>query len=386
VCSAGEKTVPFNLATPQDVDVRVSVHNASASCLAQDLRFNVQVQQIDPFNDATNLQWLGIFGNGPGVSLPPLSSHSDQLRVTLPAGAPKGERCFRVTISPAFGTAFPAVECIVKIVVGDVICVEELNGNQCGPAGTLQTKSFAVTNLTAVLRTVNFTASSTQTSSGTASAGDHFPLAFCGQPLPPGNPADQIPPSVPGSINLAPNQTQVVCIDTMSYPMCMPGSNCQMELAATDMATGCVARAGSATTVTPAGWTKNNGTLIPPASATVYNGSGLNPLCLSSSGPPFLGSPWTMEVTGTPNNIHFVLGYDNFGAIPTQFGELLVLGNSLLTLVAFSNVIGVSTMNVNIPLNPALLGRTGFFQGGYRDVVSPGGLVLCNALQATIGN
>jgi len=126
-----------------------------------------------------------------------------------------------------------------------------------------------------------------------------------------------------------------------------------------------------------------------PATATPYNGSGLNPLCMQSQAPPVLGSPWgvVIDALGHPGGagLSGVLCYAGSSqGIVLAGGELLVeltspfYGSSLLVST------GVSDLHpIPIPAGVAFLGRMGTCQGlTFRDGT---GVRFCNAENVTLG-
>ncbi len=206
------------------------------------------VVETDSFMDATSFTFGGVL-SAP-FSIAPFNTAQDRLTVVLPVGAPKGTRRFDITLTGNF----PQVTCTVILEVNPVFRIVEINGNQCAKAGIVLSKKYRITNQTEIQRTVNFTVTSTQTSSAPGNL-DHFPVDLCGGTLL-GNPLNPTPPTVSGSVTVPAGSGKFVdvCIDTQSYPACQEGSNCNLDIAATDVATGCVGRANSCYTVVLPGW------------------------------------------------------------------------------------------------------------------------------------
>ena len=252
MCNAEFKTVPLST-NPINESLSIVVTNAASPCGGPVLNTTATVAQTDAFGDATAIVLNGPLGSGP-LAIPPFASHPTALSVTLPAGAPKGTRCFTITLS---GPNFTTVTCLAKLEVGPVIEVRERTGHSCTLAGAVVSKTFRIFNRTTVARTVDWTVRSTQFTS-TNGAGDHYPIALCGGVLAP-DPANPVPPSLSNTIIVPAGVGAFVdvCIDTQSFPQCQEGSACHLEIVATDQATGCAAIAQSDVTVIAAGWDKN---------------------------------------------------------------------------------------------------------------------------------
>ncbi len=129
--------------------------------------------------------------------------------------------------------------------------------------------------------------------------------------------------------------------------------------------------------------------VITLASATERNGSGTNPVCLTSSATPVLGSTWTAEIDGAvrPNpQTTWIVGVDQpLSGLPTPIGELLVdfprLGGTSLFTTRQTSSGGVDTHAISVPSDPALVGFAAYAQG----VVLGDGATLCNAIDLVLG-
>lgn len=128
----------------------------------------------------------------------------------------------------------------------------------------------------------------------------------------------------------------------------------------------------------------------PLASATLFNGSGTNPLCLGSTTLPILGTTWRIGLNSTQlpgNDVSGVLAYESaqMVPIPTMFGEYLVnpASNYYGTLTKASNGF-FDEITLDLPASPALLGRPGIIQGFLYDV-DGNQIQLCNAELITLG-
>jgi hypothetical protein len=123
-------------------------------------------------------------------------------------------------------------------------------------------------------------------------------------------------------------------------------------------------------------------------SSLVYNGSGVNPLCLASVTEPAIGAPWqlSMDTTVVPGATFSVLRlYPQSSAgtfAPT--GEVLVaLGTEFLAVSNLPAGGGSTIHTIDIPNSTALVGRTFYVQGG---VGAGAGITsLCNAVSGTVG-
>jgi hypothetical protein len=120
------------------------------------------------------------------------------------------------------------------------------------------------------------------------------------------------------------------------------------------------------------------------ASATVRNGSGINPLCLASTSLPVIGGTWTAEIdtTGHPGATFTVLrGCLNSGQIPYHFGELLVFPEIVFARLVLPDGWGIARYAFAIPNNLALDARVFYTQGA----IFGGGVELCNAVDLLAG-
>lgn len=125
------------------------------------------------------------------------------------------------------------------------------------------------------------------------------------------------------------------------------------------------------------------------ATATFYNGSGVNPICFGSTLPPVLGNPWNLTINATvhPGGAGFsgVLCYAGSASGPViAAGELLVdltstsFGSTILVSTGF-----IDTFSIPIPGEAVFLGRTGTCQGfTYSAAI---GALLCNAENVMLG-
>jgi len=126
-----------------------------------------------------------------------------------------------------------------------------------------------------------------------------------------------------------------------------------------------------------------------PASATMRNGSGVNPECLISFGSnPVLGRQWNPQVVAFGFRHPTVIWIHDapHAGLPTPYGELLVRpgglgGVRLLTSIALSDG-SMATHRVPIPSDLSLTGRSATAQGII--VGAPGGTRLCNALDLVL--
>jgi len=134
-------------------------------------------------------------------------------------------------------------------------------------------------------------------------------------------------------------------------------------------------------------WLHEN--LLPPsrASATVRNGTGVNPLCFTAD-PPVFGAPWTaaVDTRGHPGvTTTKLFGYARpASGTPTVFGELLLDPTSafLFQSVAVpdpSN--GIALHAGSIPRSRALVGLEVHLQA----LVFGGSSQLCNAIDLVLG-
>ena len=120
------------------------------------------------------------------------------------------------------------------------------------------------------------------------------------------------------------------------------------------------------------------------ASATVRNGSGTNPLTLSSVALPVLGGTWRVDLdcAGHAPGIAglFVLDMPSTGPV-IPFGELLVTGTRLLRIIQPHSG-ALTSFSAVVPNDIALCGLQGYAQGVC--LGAPGGQVS-NALDLTLG-
>jgi hypothetical protein len=122
-----------------------------------------------------------------------------------------------------------------------------------------------------------------------------------------------------------------------------------------------------------------------PASASVRNGSGINPLTLASVQPPHLGGTWdtSLDCSAHAPGSAFRLAFDAAAAGPlTPFGEVLVGGTRLLRLVQPHASTSV-TFSVAVPPDISLCGRQAYAQGACFGAPGPR---LGNALDLVLGS
>ena len=123
-----------------------------------------------------------------------------------------------------------------------------------------------------------------------------------------------------------------------------------------------------------------------PASATVRNGSGVNPVNFTSTSLPVLGSPWTSEIDTAGHSsfaIGWIFGFDApLSGVYLPFGELLVdvtkaklIDDPVLTSG------GVSSHSLPIPLDLNLAGFTAHTQS----FILSGNRRLGNAIDLVLG-
>ncbi|MEM7309403.1 MAG: hypothetical protein AAF682_22160 [Planctomycetota bacterium] len=124
----------------------------------------------------------------------------------------------------------------------------------------------------------------------------------------------------------------------------------------------------------------------PTASASVRNGSGVNPVCLASTAPPALGCTWTAEVdtSGHPGAVlTFVASFSAAeSGVPLAIGELLVDPGSI---PAFSSSAapagGVALHAMPLPYIASAMGLPLFAQG----LIASAELELCKARDVGLG-
>jgi len=123
------------------------------------------------------------------------------------------------------------------------------------------------------------------------------------------------------------------------------------------------------------------------ATTSLSNGSGINPVCLTSLTPPIIGTNWMIQVdaSGTPGATStFVQGRrGGTSGIFLGIGEVLI---DLSTNLVFASEAGGGGVNVHVIAVPNVLTIVGldvFIQGG----VVAGGTIsqLCNGEMATVG-
>jgi len=122
----------------------------------------------------------------------------------------------------------------------------------------------------------------------------------------------------------------------------------------------------------------------PQATASVRNGSGLNPLCLASVSPPVLGGTWAMRVDAsvlpTATSAFLVVRTSPASGPVLPYGELLVTGPKLLSL-ARPVVAGQVDFALPVPSSTHLVG----LQASAQALLQGGAAWLCNALDVALG-
>ncbi len=122
---------------------------------------------------------------------------------------------------------------------------------------------------------------------------------------------------------------------------------------------------------------------------TLRNGSGVNPICLTTTVPPVLGETWEMQVdaSGVPGAAFTeVICHRAALAVPMMIpaGELLVNRQSPLFFSSILAGSGVNTHEFLVPNDPFLAGLTVYVQGLIRNG-SNAIIELCNAEDVRIG-
>lgn len=124
--------------------------------------------------------------------------------------------------------------------------------------------------------------------------------------------------------------------------------------------------------------------LDPEASTTERNGTGVNPTCLSGGNDPEIGTVWSPVFdTGLVPGAAFsaLIIYDTpLPPIPTDWGELLVIGTLLFSSVEAATG-GLDAHEIPIPNNACLGGAVVYSQGA----VVGAETVLCNAVDVAVG-
>lgn len=128
----------------------------------------------------------------------------------------------------------------------------------------------------------------------------------------------------------------------------------------------------------------------PDASVSVQNGSGVNPLVLSSLVDPVVGTTWMGELDGGSvgaTGLAFFFGYTEplDPGVLTGFGELLIDPTSDFVALQTSFLLGgIATIALPIPNDVALLGFSYSGQGFLNNVAGAG--VLTNRLDYLLGS
>jgi len=124
------------------------------------------------------------------------------------------------------------------------------------------------------------------------------------------------------------------------------------------------------------------------ASATFYNGTGVNPAVFTSTSLPILGTQWTSYIDGGSlgaGGLTFIAIYSApHGGIMLAIGELLFDPTSewLFTSLATGGT-GISNHSVTVPSDPALAGVNAYAQGFLNNVGGSG--QLANAYHLVLG-
>jgi hypothetical protein len=124
-----------------------------------------------------------------------------------------------------------------------------------------------------------------------------------------------------------------------------------------------------------------------PSQVVLNNGTGVNPVCFSSTSSPKIGTTWSMQVDATAianagkSYVRCRLGS---ASIFTPQGELLL--DPASPMCFSSTVVGTGIMNhtYDIPNDPTLVGQTWFVQGSVGSAAGPL-LQFCNALDVVVG-
>jgi len=125
--------------------------------------------------------------------------------------------------------------------------------------------------------------------------------------------------------------------------------------------------------------------LIPFASATYHNGSGINPPCYVAD-PPAIGSTWTAQLDHRDRptiTLALLLVRDSSVSTMTVFGELLAGGGTIIDFAVPAHPSGISTISLPLPLDFSLMGMgtsQGFLFGP--NVAEE---TFCNAIDFELG-
>lgn len=118
----------------------------------------------------------------------------------------------------------------------------------------------------------------------------------------------------------------------------------------------------------------------------IRNGTGVNPLCLTSITDPALGTSWDMavDVSQVPGGTGSVIHARKPGApIPSSIGEHLLEPRSRQIFATVRQGTGINLHSVNIPPTPELAGWVGSIQALVIAQDTP--LQLCNAVDFIVG-
>ncbi|MEQ1891526.1 MAG: hypothetical protein ABL998_03195 [Planctomycetota bacterium] len=120
------------------------------------------------------------------------------------------------------------------------------------------------------------------------------------------------------------------------------------------------------------------------ARATVRNGLGVNPSCLTNVTPPEIGGAWSVRIDPTvlagTSAVSLVVRASATGGTVLGYGEPLVAGPKLFSASQPANAAG-NVFSFPIPNDPGLVGLTASAQA----VLLGGGLTLGNALDIVVG-
>ena len=124
-----------------------------------------------------------------------------------------------------------------------------------------------------------------------------------------------------------------------------------------------------------------------PPSTAIRNGSGVNPVCFSSTSEPRLGLEWTSAIDTSVRpvtSVTFVFGYAHAEPLPytLAFGEVLLDALSPHLFTTTAGVSGnTSVHTILVPPDPLLLGDPAYTQA----LLAGGGLQLGNGIDLTLG-
>lgn len=236
ICDARSRTAILDPDAEFTVTVDISLFNTGGrSCgSASDVDLEYTVVQTDDFDDATEIV----------LDLPDELDRdirgTGTVTFTFDADPEVGMRTFDIEITgDIVGGGSCDRVCEAVVYLGSGMTAEDASENTCALAGDPTEKAFCITNDSDDERTILFDITSIQTASqGPNGGGDHFPLAFAGEPLPDGHPEGTEIPEISGIVVVPANETAEVCFKTVSFPACGPGSHCIYRLTGEDLDTG----------------------------------------------------------------------------------------------------------------------------------------------------